>query len=136
MQTGIHQSDLTDPKANAWSIICSRCAESKPSSSKCVHSMATSRRPIAPDSRSISARDLRIVSSYDRHPIYFSLLLLFAGGPWANIEKVTTISQPADGVDHPPVFASDGHCFKMQVQIWHFSGSIFDTRIARSSIIC
>ena len=49
--------------------------------------------------------------SYDRHPICFFLLLLFAGGPWANIE-VTTNAQPADGVDY--LFASDGYCFTIK----------------------
>lgn len=57
MQTGIHQSDFTDQEVNPWPILCNRCAESKPSSSKCVHSMSPYRPPIAPNARSISARD-------------------------------------------------------------------------------
>lgn len=44
--------------------------------------------------------------------------------------EVTTNSQPADGVDH--LFASHGHCFIDEVQIWHYPSQY--TRIARSSI--
>ena len=44
LQTGIHQSELTDSEANAWPILRS----SKPSSYGCVHSMYIYRHPIAP----------------------------------------------------------------------------------------